>query len=168
MVAGNPDKFAIIMEKVDDWCKDGFVNGLLYVYVSGEVFPKEYRRTPISTDLRGVQNYAFIKPPVDERLFALSDLALFDEIRRLRYPAQCAGDNEADEEYRFDIELNELADAGYELFAVSDGTNIRVLIGYWVDLENFELMNSVRIPLEEFTKIREDLRDYYRAEILGV
>lgn len=168
MIFGNPDKFAFMIEKIPEWSAGSYVNGLLYVYVNGEVFPKEHRKTTLSSDLRGVQNYAFTKPPIDERLFALSDVALFDEIRCLRYPALFSDNKDADEDCRFDIELNELGDCGYEIFAVSDGANVRVLAGYWVDLNNFELMNSVKIPLEEFTKIREGVGKYYRGEILGV
>lgn len=168
MVFGNPDRFAFMIEKIPEWSADGFVNGLLYVYVNSEVFPKEHRKTTLSSDLRGLPNYAFVKPPIDERLYALGDVALFEELRKLRYPAYFGEDKEADDDYKFDIELRELSDCGYHIFAISDGQNVHVIVGYWVDLENFELMNSVKIPLEEFTKIREGVREYYRKEILGV
>lgn len=168
MVFGNPDRFAFMIEKIPEWSAGGYVNGLLYVYVNSEVFPKEHRKTTLSSDLRGLPNYAFVKPPIDERLYALNDVALFEELRQMRFPSQFSDNKDADDDYRFDIELRELSDCGYHIFALSDGQNVRVLVGYWVDLDNFELMNSVKIPLEEFTKIREGVRAYYRKEILGV
>lgn len=167
MIFGNPEKFAFLIEKVPEWCNGSFVNGLLYVHVNGEIFPKELRTTTLSSDLRGLPNYAFVKPPLDERLYSLSDVALFEELRKLRYPAYFGEDEEADDDYRFDIELRELSDCGYHIFALTNGEQVRIIVGYWVDLENFELMTSVRITLEEFTKIRDGVGNYYRTEVLG-
>lgn len=167
MLFGNPDKFAFLMEKTPEWCANGFVNGLLYVYVNGEMFPKELRTTTLSSDLLGLPNYAFAKLPEDEQLFTLPDNKLFEELRRLRYPAWFADNKEADEDYRFDIELSELGDCGYHIFAVSSKENVRIIIGYWVDLDNFELMNSAKITVEEFAKIRNGISEYYKTEICG-
>ncbi|MDE6733310.1 MAG: immunity 42 family protein [Oscillospiraceae bacterium] len=168
MIFGNPDRFAFLIDKVPEWSAGGYVNGLLYVYVNGEVFPKEHRKTTLSSDLRGLPNYAFAKLPTDERLYALNDVALFEELRKLRYPAYFGEDKEADDDYKFDIELRELSDCGYHIFAISDGQNARIIVGYWVDLENFEFMNSIKITAAEFAEIRERIREYYRKEILGV
>lgn len=166
MIFGNPDKFAFWTEKVPEWCTGGFVYGLLYVFINGETFPKEFRKTTLSSDLRGLPNYAFAKPPIDERLYALNDVALFEELRQMRYPAYFGKNKEAEDDYRFDIELRELSDCGYHIFALSDGQNVRVIIGYWVDLENFELMNSVKITVDEFSMIRAGISAFYRNEVL--
>lgn len=171
MLFGNPDKFAFLIEKVPEW-NDGFVNGLLYVNVNGEIFPKELYTTTLS-DVGSVFDYAFVNPPKDERLYALSDEELFAELRKMRYNAHFTDDEDADEDYRYDIEYYEIGDWGYHIFAVSGGENVRVLIGYWVDprgdvLENsLKLVNSVEITLEEFTKMREEFSEYYEKEIRG-
>lgn len=164
MLIGNPDKFAFWVEKVPEWCSNGFVNGLLYVFVNGEMFPKELRTTTLSTDLHMVFDYAFTAPPLDKRLYALSDEELFGELRRLRWP-EWFGCEDDDDDYRFDIELQELGDCRYDLFAVSGGERVRVLIGHWVDKENFVFANSAELTLDEFKGLRNALSEYYQKEI---
>ena len=150
MLIGDPDKFAFLIEKVPEWSAGGFVNGLLYVYVNGEMFPKELRTTTLSTDLFMLRGFAFGNLPTDGRLYALSDDELFGEICRLRYPDHFTDD--ADGDYRFDLELPELGDCGYDIFAVSGGDDVRILIGHWSG-DEFSLVNSAEITLAEFNKI---------------
>lgn len=162
MIFGNPDKFAFWVEKVPEWCA-GFVNGLLYVYVNGEMFPKKLHTTTLS-DLGSLFDYAFADPPKDERLYALSDDELFAEFRRLRFPAYFTDNEDADEDYRYDIEYYEIGDWGYDIFAVSNGENVRILIGHWSG-ENFSLESSAEITLGEFTKLRDEFSKFYHKEI---
>ena len=159
MLIGDPDKFAFLIEKVPEWSAGGFVNGLLYVYVNGEMFPKELRTTTLSTDLFMLRSFAFDDLPNDERLYALSDGELFGELRRLRYPNYFTDNEDADEDYRFDLELPELGDCGYHIFAVSGGEKVRVLIGHWSG-DEFTLVNSAEISLAEFEKIRGAVIEY--------
>ncbi len=159
MLIGDPDKFAFLTEKVPEWSDNTYANGLLYVFVNGEIFPKELRTTTLSSDLCALCDFAFANPPMDNRLYALPDDELFGELRRLRYPAYFSDIDDADEEYRFDIELWELGDCGYHVFAVSGGKNVRVLIGQWSG-EEFALVNSSEITLGEFLKIFNGLCEY--------
>lgn len=170
MLFGNPDKFAFLIEKVPEWCGNGFVNGLLYVYVNGEIFPKKIYTTTLS-DVWSVFDYAFVNPPKDERLYALPDKELFAELLQMRYP-DCFTDNEdysfdIEYDYRYDIDYYEIGDWGYHIFAVSGGKNVRVLIGYWSNSESFELLNSAEITLDELTKMRGEFSEYYEKEIRG-
>ncbi|MBD5159271.1 MAG: hypothetical protein HDT23_03390, partial [Ruminococcus sp.] len=42
MIIGNPDCFAVIFEVVGSWNADKtFQNGILFLAVNGEIFPKE-------------------------------------------------------------------------------------------------------------------------------
>ena len=159
MLIGDPDKFAFLIEKVPEWNAGGFVNGLLYVYVNGEMFPKELRTTTLSTDLFMLRGFAFDDLPTDERLYSLSDDDLFGELCRLRYPAYFTDDEVADEVYRFDFELPELGNCGYHIFAVGGEENVRVLIGHWSG-DEFTLVNSAEITLAEFEKIRGAVIEY--------
>lgn len=174
MLIGIPDRFAFLIEKVPEWC-DGFVNGLLYVYVNGEMFPKKLYTTTLS-DVWSLFDYAFTNPPKDERLYALPDDELFAELRRLRFPEYFTDNEDADEDYRYDdieydyrydIDYYEIGDWGYDIFAVSNGENVRVLIGHWENRESFELVNSTRITLSEFTDLRDKFSEYYHNEIQG-
>lgn len=163
MLFGNPDNFAFLIEKVPEWCGNGFVNGLLYVYVNGEIFPKKIYTTTLS-DLWSVFDYAFVNPPKDERLYALPDDELFAELRQIRYPLYFTDDEDADNDYRYDIEYYEIGDWRYHIFAVSNGKNVRVLIGHWSG-EELALESSAEITLGEFTTLRDDFSEYYHKEI---
>lgn len=162
MIFGIPDRFAFLIEKVPEWSDKTFTNGLLYVFVNFGMFPKELRNTTLSSELYMLFDSP---PPIDERLYALPDNELFEEFRRLRFPARYSDNEDADEEYRFELELHELGDAGYHIFAVSDGENVRVHVGYWVDSDNFEFVNSAEITLEEYTELFNELSEYYYKEI---
>lgn len=85
----------------------------------------------------------------------------------MRYPEYFTDKENADEDYRYDIEYYEIGDWGYHIFAVCGGENVRVLIGHWADPESFELVNSAEITLDEFTKLREEFLEYYHKEIQG-
>ena len=160
MLIGDPDKFAFLIEKVPSWSVGGFVNGLLYVYVNGEMFPKELRTTTLSTDLFMLRGFAFEKLPTDKRLYALSDDELFGELRRLRYPEYFTDNEDADADYRFNLELQELGDCGYDFFALSGGENVRILVGQGASAEELTLVNSTEITLDEFNKIRGAVIEY--------
>lgn len=174
MLFGNPDNFAFLIEKVPEWCGNGFVNGLLYVYVNGEIFPKKIYTTTLS-DVWSLFDYALVNPPKDERLYALPDEELFAELLKMRYPEYFTDNADEDEDYCYDIEYDyhydieyyEIGDWGYHIFAVSNGKNVRVLIGYRSDPNLFELVNSAEITLDEFTKLREEFSEYYHKEIRG-
>lgn len=168
MIIGNPDKFAFWIEKVSEWSNESFVNGLLYAFVNGEIFPKKIRTTTLSSDLYALlEGGVFSSLPTDEGLFALPDKELFDELRKVRYPA-CFTENEnTDEDYRYDIDLHELSDCGYHIFAVSDAKRVRILIGYWENCDCFDLVNSAEITRSEFFKLRGDISEYRRSEIMS-
>lgn len=166
MLFGDPDKFALVIEKVPEWSDDTFTNGLLYVFVNGEIFPKELRTATLSSILHMLMDSAFVNLTTDRRLYSLPDKELFAKLRALRYPDWFGDGGDKDEDYRFDIDLYELSDAGYDIFAVSDGNGVRVLIGYWEDSERFELVNSVEMMLDEFARVSGELSEYYRKEFI--
>lgn len=166
MLFGDPEKFALVIEKIPEWSDDTFTNGLLYVFVNGEIFPKELRNTTISTNLCFLMDSAFVNLTTDRRLYLLPDKELFAKLRALRYPDWFGDGGDKDEDCRFDIDLYELSDAGYDIFAVSDGKGVRVLIGYWEDSERFELVNSVEMTIDEFARVSGELSEYYHKEFI--
>lgn len=171
MLIGNPERFAFLIEIVPEWISGPFINSLMYVFVNGEIFPKELRVTTVSDDLMLLLDkeapYGFYCLVNDEKLYAFPDDELFEKLLRLRCPWLFYDEDECDEyDYRFDLDLDELNLAGYHVFAVSNGVNVRILIGYLGDPDSFELVNSVEITVEEFTKIRDEISEYYEKEIL--
>ena len=51
MIAGNPDTFAIITEKVANWRTDGRVSGMLHVCINGVAYPRKPRATDVENDI---------------------------------------------------------------------------------------------------------------------
>ncbi|MDE6733309.1 MAG: immunity 42 family protein, partial [Oscillospiraceae bacterium] len=135
MLFGDPEKFAFLIEKVPEWSDESFANGLLYVCINWEMFPKDLRNTTLSDDLQFLLDkehpYGMFCLVNDEKLYALSDKELFAELRLLRFPMYFTENEDADgdddycldldvdDDYRFDLDLVELGDCHYHLFAVS-------------------------------------------------
>lgn len=125
MLIGDPDRFALLIERVPQWESGGFVNGILYVFVGGELFPKELRTTTLNLDLcrLSAEDSPFMAPVTDVVLFALSAKDLFRRLYERTYPEEELND------YRFLVPLQELCDAGYSLFVLSSGERVRLLLG---------------------------------------
>ncbi len=129
MIVGDPNAFAILCETVDDWnADDTFCNGLLTLFVNGDVYPQEV----VSATLRHevpclAQSLGSIA--VDERLYAMAPQDAFAEIYEATFPENFDVDND----YRFEVSPPSLSDNGCHVFAVSDGVSARVLaarLGY--------------------------------------
>ena len=71
MLAGNPDKFAFLIERVSDWETEGFVNGVMYVYINGKAYPKKLHTTTLNVDIAHLFNEdysAFLRPKVSRKI----------------------------------------------------------------------------------------------------
>ena len=51
MLAGNPDKFAFLIERVSDWESEGRVNGVMHIYINGKSYPKKLHTTMLNEDI---------------------------------------------------------------------------------------------------------------------
>lgn len=76
MLAGNPDKFAFVIERVSDWEKDGCVNGMMYIYINGRAFPRKLHTTKLDADLYYLfdeESSAFVHPRVSRKLCSFGE-----------------------------------------------------------------------------------------------
>ncbi len=174
MIAGNPDKFAFLIDRVGEWQSGAIVNGLLYIYMNGKIYPGKLRTTTLSTDLWELldeKTSAFVRPKVSRKLYAMKGKKLFKRIRKLRYPAYYSDKPETEEDYRFDVTLNEMADAGYHLFVVTDGKNVRLLLGRWKPrrkAEKLKFIDDVELTAVEYQSIIRRVYFYYRNGMMPV
>ena len=159
MILGIPDKFAIIIEIVDEWNDDDtFNNGVLMYCVNWEVYPKSYvANATLSFELWEMKK-SFSNIGIDERIFNLPKEEAFTELYKLRFPDY---DNDVDEDYHFDISPTCFSDNNCYIFAVSNGKQIRILavsdLEYIVEesthnLENIEI-GETYISVEEMNEI---------------
>lgn len=123
MILGNPYNFAILIEPIASWnIDDTFCNGLLFLFVNGDVFPKKIETATLRYEIellkRNLSNLS-----VNRQIYNLPLQQAFAEIYNITFPENIDVDND----YRFDISPTSLADNNYFLFAVCDGVNIRIL-----------------------------------------
>lgn len=108
MVIGNPYKFSIILQIIEEWNVDyTFGNGVLMLCVDGNLFPNEIvtatlkcEVAPLIDSLNGVVQ--------DERLFSMSRESSFAELYNCTFPENL----EVANDYRFLISPMVLSDEG--------------------------------------------------------
>lgn len=123
MIFGNPYKFAIITDVVDRWNIDrSFDNGVLIFCVDGRTFPGELVNATLNYEIPDLKE-RLGNIGVDERLFNLPKDEAFVQLYNIRFPE----DWDVDEDYRFDISPTAFSDIGCQIFAVSNGSEVRIL-----------------------------------------
>ena len=159
MLIGNPDKFALLLEKVPEW-STSYVNGLLFVMLNGEIYPKTVRTATLNCELPELlnENSPFMNPVISWELYYLKSKDLFQRLATMTYPEN----SEQDNDYHFSmIALHEIYDSGYCLFIVSNGKNVRIQVGQW---ENEELVfiDETEISTEELNEIQILISEFER------
>lgn len=160
MILGDPYKFAIIIKTIKEWNLDeAFCNGILLFCIDGSIFPKEICTATLKSEIgplrENLENIA-----VDTSLFYAEKGRAFKQIYNMIVPADFTLDND----YRFDISPLSFADENCYTFAVSNGTQVRILaakLEYNKELSRHELKNTdikeAFISLEELSKIAKAL-----------
>ncbi|MBQ5446405.1 MAG: hypothetical protein IIT48_07055 [Lachnospiraceae bacterium] len=141
MIVGNPDKFAIMLDVVDEWnIDDSFNNGIMIFWINAIMFPQELESVTLNSDFRWF--YQSIQNIVEnETIFDMETIDAFKSMYRLVYPENYDEDND----YRFQISPQEFNDHHNLVFAVSNGKDIRILA------------SSLAYDFEESTCILENI-----------
>ena len=146
MLIGNPDKFAFLLERVPEWCSGPFVNGLLYVFMAGEQYPKEVRTTTLSDDLSFLMDSPFLHPKVDETLCALDKKELFARLCEHTFSGGGFEDG-----------------AFFLPLAVASEREVVILAGQYISGEEIALIDAVQLDLPEFEQIQQQMQAYYNG-----
>ena len=171
MIAGNPDTFAIITEKVANWRTDDKISGMLHVCVNGVAYPRKPRATDVERDIRRLFNedvFAFSSPKISRKLFGMKGKKLFNRLREMRFPKLYSSDRAADDDRRFDAVFIGPASAGYHVFVISDGQDVRVLIGRRKKKKHggrLRYIDDVVISAEEYQRTVSRLYLFYRGTL---
>lgn len=160
MLLGTPDKFAFLIERVPEWESSSFINGIMYVYLNGKMYPDTLRTTTLNVDLHYLFNSTMpdFKPKVNADLYRLSTSDLFKKLCEITFP----DDDNIDNDYSYQIPLNEIQDSRYYFFAVAFENKIRVLVGKYQD-EDIIFQDETELSVSEFENIRSKLFEYYKA-----
>ena len=171
MLAGNPDKFAFLIERVNEWESEGFVNGVMHVYINGKAYPKKLHTTTLNVDIAHLFNEdysAFLRPTASRKIYTMKGKKLFKQLRRLRFPAYYGDDKEADEDYRFDVSLEEISNARYHVFVVTDGQKVRLLVGRWKNkkhLNKCKFLDETEITAKKYQEIINRVYLYFHNNV---
>ena len=137
MLLGDPYRFAVLAEVIPVWNVDEtFGNGVLLLAVDGQFFPREIVTAPLKGELYWRQE-KLQHLSVEEALYQLPKAQAFAAIYALTFPEDRALDND----YRFDLTPDSLADQGCFVFAVACGDKVR--IAYDAGRSRYELEHAL-------------------------
>ena len=123
MIIGDPYKFAILSEVINEWnIDDTFCNGVLLFCVNGDIYPKEVVTATLRCEIEYLKQ-KLRNITTDKRLYILPPQQAFAEIYGITFPEDMDSDNED----CFDITPASLSDHNCFVFAVCNGVNVRVL-----------------------------------------
>lgn len=154
MLCGNPSGFAFLMERIPEWEVNSWKNGLMFVIVNDDIYPKDVRTTTFNSELPDLLNpdSAFVHPVIDKALFAKNDQEILDYV-----------DNEAHELYaRYFIPFHEIEDAGYRMYVISDGCRIRLLVCK-MHADKTELVDTSEMTVQEYNAVKSQVMDFYNS-----
>ena len=123
MTLGNPYKFAILIDRIDDWnIDDAFCNGLLLLCVNGTIFPDGILAATLQHEIEPLKQN-LLNLATDQRLYSLPSHQAFIEIYNITFPE----DIDVANDYRFDITPSLLSDNNCFIFAIRNGEGVRIL-----------------------------------------
>lgn len=171
MVIGDPYRLAFIVERMPKWepQNDSFRNGIMFLCVDGEVYPKDVRTTTFFSELPDIlgEGSALMNVVTDKELYTMPSDKLLAHLESITYPE----DIDTDNDYRFIVPFTEINDIGFNVFLLSDGENVRVLVGQSVNRrlspngfivdDGRELAGETQITLHELESIRSQLAQFY-------
>ena len=161
MLLGNPYKFAVITKTIKEWNVDKtFCNGVLLFCVDGNIFPKEVLTATLNSELNPLKE-KLENIAINVEIFNMEKEAAFKQIYNVTFPEDINLDND----YQFDITPLSFPEDNCYIFAVSDGTQVRILaakLKYIKEksrhmLKNINI-NEVFISAQELKEIAKALK----------
>lgn len=152
MIIGNPDCFAVIVDVMESWNADRiFQNGILFLAISSEIFPKEIQSATLSCEIPELIE-SLKNIPVDKEIFGMPAEKAYSEIYNLVFP----DDWDIDNDYRYMISTPSFSDNDYLVFAVSNGEKVRILAAKpdYCKEESIHISEGVKIT-ETFIDVSE-------------
>lgn len=124
MILGNPYKFSIITQTIEHWNYENasFHNGILFICIDGELFPQKLCTSTLSREI-AILKEQLMNLYIDKQLFYMNKEDAFHKIYTITFP----DDINIDNDYRYDITPDSIADRHYCIFAVRYGENVRFL-----------------------------------------
>ncbi len=160
MMLGNPYKFSIIIDTINEWNIDGaFCNGVLLFCVDGNFFPKEVITATLKCEVQLLKEN-LKNLTINEELYNMQKDKAFVEIYNIMFPS----DTDIDNDYRFDITPQSFSDSDCYVFAISNGKQVRIMaskLNYIIkdsrhDLKSINVSETF-IDISELNKIISEI-----------
>ena len=158
MVIGDPCKFGFIIERIREWeASATYQSGIVFLFLDNTIYPDTVRNTTLNVDLWHLtrDDSPFMDPVIDPDLYELEKEQLFKTLYETAYPE----DIEADNDYKYVWDLQEIGDAGFEIFSISNGKKIKIF-GAKLHIDDVDLLNMVELDLDEYLSIANELKNY--------
>ena len=158
MVIGNTYKFGFIIERIREWeASATYQSGIVFLFLDNTIYPDTVRNTTLNVDLWHLtrDDSPFMNPVIDPDLYELEKEQLFKTLYETAYPE----DIEADNDYKYVWPLEEIGDAGFDIFSVSNGKKIKIF-GAKLHIDDVDLLNMVELDLDEYLSIANELKNY--------
>ncbi|MDR2940850.1 MAG: immunity 42 family protein [Clostridiales bacterium] len=131
MIIGNPYQFSIFVKIIKEWNIDesSFHNGVLIFCVDGELFPQQVLTATLSYEVPSLKE-KLMDIAIDTKLFEMEKENAFIDMYNTTFPKWGPDwDNEGDinNDYRYFLSPTVLSDFGCQVYAVSNGKQIRVM-----------------------------------------
>ena len=129
----------------------------MFLCLDNIFFPDTVRNTTLNVDLYHLtrDDSPFMNPVIDPDLYELEKEQLFKTLYETTYPE----DIEADNDYKYVWPLDEIGDAGFDIFSVSNGKKIKIF-GAKLHIDDVDLLNMVELDLDEYLSIANELKNY--------
>ncbi len=154
MVIGDPCKFGFIIERIREWEASGtYQSGIVFLFLDNTIYPDTVRNTTLNVDLYHLtrDDNPFMNPVIDPDLYELEKDMLFKTLY--------AEDMEKGGYKYVWWELQEIGDAGFEIFSISNGKKIKIF-GAKLHIDDVDLLNMVELDLDEYLSIANELKNY--------
>lgn len=158
MVIGNTYKFGFIIERIREWeASATYQSGIVFLFLDNTIYPDTVRNTTLNVDLYHLtrDDSPFMNPVIDPDLYELEKEQLFKTLYETAYPE----DIEADNDYKYVWDLQEIGDAGFDIFSISNGKKIKIF-GAKLHIDDVDLLNMVELDLDEYLSIANELKNY--------
>ena len=157
MIIGSEYKLWFIIDRVPEWEDEAYKNGIMFVSLGTHIYPDTLRTTTLNMDLcYAVEDDSpFMKPVIDPVLYELEKDQLFKTIYEITYPE----DIEKDNDYKYEWPFQEIMDAGFVIFSVSDGNKIKILAGKAPFDETYPV-DLIELDMEDYLSITKELKEY--------
>ena len=158
MVIGDPCKFGFIIERIREWeASATYQSGIVFLFLDNTIYPDTVRNTTLNVDLYHLtrDDSPFMNPVIDPDLYELEKEQLFKTLYETAYPE----DIEADNDYKYVWPLEEIGDAGFDIFSISNGKKIKIF-GAKLHIDDVDLLNMVELDLDEYLSIANELKNY--------